>query len=101
MVDQEFIKPSLYEKINLYVNYNDKANKEIDISSYQKKSQIITNEKLKKLKVIDTKEKFKKFFKEYNIHLLLDIDMKDYCITINYVTKYITNKKSVVCNHNY
>jgi hypothetical protein len=55
MVDQEFIKPSLYEKINLYVNYNDKANKEIDISSYQKKSQIITNEKLKKLKVIDTK----------------------------------------------
>ena len=96
-LEEEFTKLTLNEKLKLYLNHYDKKNKEILISNYEKKSKKITNEKFKKLKLIKTKDEFKKFFKKYNIYLILDIDIKEDYININ----YILNKKILVCNHSY
>ena len=63
-LESKFINMSLTKKMYLYFNH---YKNEEDISNYEKKSITITNSDFKNLKLINNEDKFKDFFKKYNI----------------------------------
>ena len=98
-LESKFINMSLTKKMYLYFNH---YKNEEDISNYEKKSITIVNGDLKELNLIKDINKFIKFFKKYNIYLILNINEKSKCIIIDYLknnkTKK-TNKKKLSYNH--
>ena len=97
-LESKFINMSLTKKMYLYFNHY----KNEDISNYEKKSITITNSDFKNLKLINNEDKFKDFFKKYNICLILNIIEKSRCIIINYLKdfKKINNYNRIIqCSH--
>ena len=98
ILESKFINMSLTKKMYLYFDHY----KNEDISNYEKKSITITNSDFKNLKLINNEDKFKDFFKKYNICLILNINEKSRCIIINYLRDYkkINNYNTIIqCSH--
>ena len=101
-LESKFNNMSLTKRIYLYFNFYENDNEELDVSNYKKESITIVNGDLKELNLIKDINKFIKFFKKYNIYLILNINEKSKCIIIDYLknnkTKK-TNKKKLSYNH--
>ncbi len=91
-LESKFNNMSLTKRIYLYFNFYENNNEEFDISNYEKKSITIVNGDLKELNLIKDINKFIKFFKKYNIYLILNINEKSKCIIIDYLKNYKTKK---------
>ena len=101
-LESKFNNMSLTKRIYLYFNFYENDNEELDISNYKKESITIVNGDLKELNLIKDINKFIKFFKKYNIYLILNINEKSKCIIIDYLKNYKTkktNKKKLSYNH--
>ena len=91
-LESKFNNMSLTKRIYLYFNFYENDNEELDISNYKKESITIVNGDLKELNLIKDINKFIKFFKKYNIYLILNINEKSKCIIIDYLKNYKTKK---------
>lgn len=101
-LESKFNNMSLTKRIYLYFNFYENDNEELDVSNYKKESITIVNGDLKELNLIKDINKFIKFFKKYNIYLILNINEKSKCIIIDYLRDYKKNKnynRIKSCNH--
>jgi predicted nucleic-acid-binding Zn-ribbon protein len=81
----------LEELIKSHLN----AIKEINLSNYEKKSITITGSDYKKFISIKNKNEFVKYFRNYNINFLSNVNKKNNCIIVNYLKKKKKKKSNI------